>query len=175
MHFIPLLLFSLKKKLKLHLKIVYTFNISFKKFLPTQLLGHRGLLDFTIISHLHCCLGSTHIWHLRIWTLKTNKCCILKVPGQGCVLQCLLSLPDPEQVPPNCSILVLVRDRLLVPPPQVFEQDNQVDQGPQTQSTRKKNNNSKLNNHNLKRLNDSKKNVTLLQISPATWSLNKIV
>ena len=72
------------------------------------------------------------------------------------MLQCLLSLPDPEQVPPNRSITVLVRDRSLVPPPQVFEQDNQVDQGPQTQSSRKKNNNSKLNNHNLKRLNDSK-------------------
>ena len=54
------------------------------------------------------------------------------------MLQGLLSLLDPEQVPPNCSILVLVRDRVLVPPPQGIEQDNQVDQGPQTQSSRKK-------------------------------------
>ena len=84
--------------------------------------------------------------------LEINKCCILlKVPGQDCVLHCLLSLPDPEQVPPIFSILVLVRDRLLDPPPQVFEQDNQVDQGPQTQSSRKRNNNLKLNNYNLKR------------------------
>ena len=60
------------------------------------------------------------------------------LPGQGCVLQGLLSLPDPEQVPPNCSILVLVRDRVLVPPSQVLEQGNQVDQGPQTQSPGKK-------------------------------------
>ena len=57
------------------------------------------------------------------------------LPGQDCGLQGLLSLPDPEQVPPNCSSLVLVRDRVLVPPPQGFEQDNQVDQGPQTQSS----------------------------------------
>ena len=80
------------------------------------------------------------------------------MPGQDCVLQCLLSLPDPEQVPPNRSILVLVRDRLLVPPPQVFEQDNQDDQGPQTQSSKKENNNLKLNKHNQRWLNDSKNN-----------------
>ena len=60
------------------------------------------------------------------------------LPGQDCMLQCLLSLPESEQVPPNCSILVLVRERVLVPLPQVFEQD-QVDQCPQTQSSRKKN------------------------------------
>ena len=72
------------------------------------------------------------------------------LPGQDCMLQCLLSLPESEQVPPNCSILVLVRERVLVPLPQVFEQDNQVDQGPQTQSTGKKNDYLKLNNHNLK-------------------------
>ena len=55
------------------------------------------------------------------------------LPGQGCVLQGLLSLPDPEQVPPLRSVLVLVRDLVAVPLPQVFEQETQVDQGPQTQ------------------------------------------
>ena len=54
---------------------------------------------------------------------------------QECVLQGLLSLPDPEQFPPFFSALVLVRDLVSVPPPQVFEQDPQVDQRPQTQST----------------------------------------
>ena len=57
--------------------------------------------------------------------------------GQDCVLQVLLSLPDPEQFPPFCSTLVLVRDLVSVPPPQVFEQENQVDQGPQSQSSEK--------------------------------------
>ena len=57
-----------------------------------------------------------------------------------------MSLSDPEQVPPNRSILVLVRDRVLVPPPQDTEQENQADQAPQTQSSRKKNNNLKVNN-----------------------------
>ena len=71
------------------------------------------------------------------------------LPGQDCVLQVLLSLPDSEQFPPFCLVLVLVRDLVSVPPPQVFEQDNQVDQGPQTQSSGKKPNISKLNNHNL--------------------------
>ena len=46
----------------------------------------------------------------------------------------MMSLPDPEQFPPFSSALVLIRDLDLVPPPQGFEQDNQVDQGPQTQS-----------------------------------------
>ena len=46
-----------------------------------------------------------------------------------------MSLPDPEQFPPFGSALVLVRDLVLVPPPQVFEQDDQVFQGPQTQSS----------------------------------------
>ena len=55
------------------------------------------------------------------------------LPGQDCVLQVLLSLPDSEQFPPFCLVLVLVRDLVSVPPPQVFEQDNQFDQGPQTQ------------------------------------------
>ena len=54
---------------------------------------------------------------------------------QECVLQGLLSLPDPEQCPPCCSILIFLRDLVLVPTPQGFEQDNQVDQGPQTQSS----------------------------------------
>ena len=55
--------------------------------------------------------------------------------GQDCVLQVLLSLLDPGQFPPFRSALVLVRNLVFVPPPQVFEQDNQVDQGPQTQSS----------------------------------------
>ena len=53
---------------------------------------------------------------------------------QDCVLQSLLSLPDPGQFPPFRSVLILVRDLVLVPFPQNFEQDDQVDQGPQTQS-----------------------------------------
>ena len=60
------------------------------------------------------------------------------LPVQDCVLQLFMSLPDPEQFPPFRSALVLVRDLVLVPPPQVLEQDNQVDQGPQTQSSGKK-------------------------------------
>ena len=59
------------------------------------------------------------------------------LPGQDCVLQVLVSLPDPEQFPPFRSALVLVRDLVSVPPPQVFEQGNQVDQAPQTQSSGK--------------------------------------
>jgi hypothetical protein len=54
---------------------------------------------------------------------------------QECVLQGLLSLPDPEQFPPFCSISIFLRDLVLVPTPQSFEQDDQVDQGPQTQSS----------------------------------------
>ena len=72
------------------------------------------------------------------------------------MLQVLLSLIDPEQFPPFCSALVLIRDLVSIPPPQVFEQDNQVDQGPQTQSSGKKNKYLKLNNHNLKWWNDPK-------------------
>ena len=56
------------------------------------------------------------------------------LPAQDCVLQFLMSLPDPEQFPPFRSVLVLVRNLVWVPPPQGFEQDNQVDQDPQTQS-----------------------------------------
>ena len=55
--------------------------------------------------------------------------------GQDCVLQGLLSFPDPEQVPPFCSILIFLRDLVLVPTPQSFEQNDHVDQGPQTQSS----------------------------------------
>ena len=42
---------------------------------------------------------------------------------------------DPEQFPPFCSSLVLLRDLFSIPLPQVFEQDDQADQGPQTQSS----------------------------------------
>ena len=62
----------------------------------------------------------------------------LKTSGtfeQECVLQGLLSLPDPEQFPPFCSISIFLRDLVLVPTPQSFEQDDQVDQCPQTQSS----------------------------------------
>ena len=55
------------------------------------------------------------------------------LPAQDCVLQVFVSLPDSKQFPPFRSVLVLVRDLVSVPPPQVFEQDNQFDQGPQTQ------------------------------------------
>ena len=75
---------------------------------------------------------------------------------QDCVLQSLLSLPDPGQFPPFRSVLVLLRDLVLVPFPHVFEQDDHVDQGPQTQSSGKNDNNSKLNNCNLKWLNQTK-------------------
>ena len=57
--------------------------------------------------------------------------------AQDCLLQRLLSLPDPEQFPPFRSVFVLVRDLVLVPPPQGFEQGNHVDQRPQTQSSGK--------------------------------------
>ena len=60
------------------------------------------------------------------------------------MLQRLLSLPDPAQIPPNRSILVLVRDLALNPSPQDFEQDDQLVQGPQTQFSGKNNNISKL-------------------------------
>ena len=60
-----------------------------------------------------------------------------------------MSLPDPEQFPPFRSVFVLVRDLVLVPPPQGFEQDDQLPQRPQTQFSGKNNNNSKINNHNL--------------------------
>ena len=59
------------------------------------------------------------------------------LPAQDCVLQVFVSLPDSEQFPPFCSALVLVRDLVSVPPPQVFEQGNQVDQGPHSQSSGK--------------------------------------
>ena len=49
------------------------------------------------------------------------------------MLQSWLSLSDPEQLPPLRSVLVLVRDLVSVPLPQDFEQEPQVDQGPQTQ------------------------------------------
>ena len=58
--------------------------------------------------------------------------------AQGRVLQRFLSLPDPGQFPPFFSVLLLVRDLLLVPPPQGFEQDDQFVQRPQTQFTGKK-------------------------------------
>ena len=53
--------------------------------------------------------------------------------AQGRVLQRFLSLPDPGQFPPFRSVLILVRDLKLVPPPQDFEQDDQFVQLPQTQ------------------------------------------
>ena len=59
------------------------------------------------------------------------------LPGQDCVLHVFVSLPDPEQIPPFRSALVLVRDLSSVPPPQVFEQGDQADQVPQTQSSGK--------------------------------------
>ena len=59
------------------------------------------------------------------------------LPGQDSVLQVLMSNLDPEQFPPFCSTLVLLRDLFSIPPPQVFEQDDQVDQDPQTQSSGK--------------------------------------
>ena len=62
------------------------------------------------------------------------------LPGQDCVLHVFVSLPDPEQIPPFRSALVLVRDLVLVPPPQGFEHGNQVDQAPQTQSSGKSTN-----------------------------------
>ena len=65
--------------------------------------------------------------------------------AQDCVLHRLLSLPDPEQFPPFCSFLILLRDLVLVPPPQDFEQGDQNDQIPQTQSSGKNNSNSKRN------------------------------
>ena len=57
---------SLKKKIKLHLKIAYTFNILLKKFLPTRLLGPTRLLNFKISSHLHCYLDSTLIRPMQV-------------------------------------------------------------------------------------------------------------
>ena len=64
--------------------------------------------------------------------------------AQNCVLQGLQSLPDPKQFPPFRSFLILLRDLVLVPPPQDFEQGDQIDQIPQTQSSGKNNSKSKL-------------------------------
>ena len=50
----------------------------------------------------------------------------------------MMSFPNPEQFPPFCSAWILVRDLVSIPPPHVFEQDTQVDHGPQTQSSEKK-------------------------------------
>ena len=61
--------------------------------------------------------------------------------AQDCVLQRLLSLPDPEQFPSFCSVLILLRDLVMVPSPQDFEQGDQNDQIPQMQSSGKKNSN----------------------------------
>ena len=55
------------------------------------------------------------------------------LPAQDCVLQRLLSLPEPGQFPPFRSVLILLRDLAFVPPPQPFEQDDHFDHGPQTQ------------------------------------------
>ena len=54
---------------------------------------------------------------------------------QECVLQGLLSVPDPVQFPPFRSISIFLRVLVLVPMPQSFEQDDHVDQSPQTQSS----------------------------------------
>ena len=64
---------------------------------------------------------------------------------QDCVLQRLLSRPDPEQFPPFRSFLILLRDLVMVPPPQDFEQDDQNDQMPQTHSSGNNNSSSKHN------------------------------
>ena len=91
---------------------------------------------------------------LKIQILIGQRCTlyqsILVLTAQDCVLQLLLSIPDPEQVPSLRSILVLVRDRVLFLPPQDSEQADQGVQLPQTQFSGKNNNNSKLENHNLK-------------------------
>ena len=54
---------------------------------------------------------------------------------QDCVLQGLLSLPDPVQCPPSCPNSIFFRVLVVVPVPQSSEQDDQVDQGLQTQSS----------------------------------------
>ena len=62
------------------------------------------------------------------------------LPGQDCVLQDFVSLPDSKQFPPYRSGLVFIRDLVSVPPPQGFEQGNQDDQAPQSQSSGKSTN-----------------------------------
>ena len=44
------------------------------------------------------------------------------------MLQSLVTVLEPEQVPPIASSIILDRDRDLVPSPQVFEQKDQYDQ-----------------------------------------------
>ena len=61
---------SFKTKMKLHLKIAYTFNTFTKKFLPTRLLGLTHSLNLNIISYLHGYLESTLIRHLRVLRFK---------------------------------------------------------------------------------------------------------
>ena len=79
---------------------------------------------------------------VNLWkSIKIIAC----LPAQDCVLQRFLSLPEPGQLPPFRSVSILLRDLVLVPPPQDFEQDDHVDHCPQTQSTGKNDNNSKLN------------------------------
>ena len=45
------------------------------------------------------------------------------LPGQFSVLQSLVIVPEPEQIPPLASFIVLERNRDCIPPPQVFEHE----------------------------------------------------
>ena len=64
-----ILLLSILKRSKFHIKSEYTYVKVLRKFLPTRLLGPTRLLNFRFFSHLHGYLDSTLIRHLRVNTL----------------------------------------------------------------------------------------------------------
>ena len=61
-----ILLLSILKRSKFHIKSEYTYVKVLRKFLPTRLLGPTRLLNFKISSHPHCSLDSTLIQPLSV-------------------------------------------------------------------------------------------------------------
>ena len=64
-----ILLLSILKRSKFHIKSEYTYVKVLRKFLPTRLLGPTRLLNFRFFSHLHGYLDSTLIRHHRVDTI----------------------------------------------------------------------------------------------------------
>ena len=60
-------------------------------------------------------------------------------PGQGSGLQFFITLSQPGQVPPYCSVTSLVLDLNIFPPPQDLSHCENLLHGPQTQGTKKNN------------------------------------
>ena len=61
-----ILLLSILKRSKFHIKSEYTYVKVLRKFLPTRLLGPTRLLNFRLFSHLHGYLDSTLIRHHKV-------------------------------------------------------------------------------------------------------------